>query len=246
MESSCKIGVVIIPTSLEDCLVCIGELYSKEIISNIDKLYSLHKDTNALSCVEAWSDGKKTFIDTGDEISWLRSKYMLTRTVQSNCKIPFERQKCSFPVLYDITCGVPLFAPEQVKHTIGIERGTFMFIIWHNMAPNIRKSVINECFNMSNGTQCSYIVYSRLDKKYLRRLGVDRKMIIQLQWIGFSCIMKATVVKKILDVDHEMILALPISVMHRAVTFIREGKRSGMKTDPLRMVCPFDDEDESW
>jgi hypothetical protein len=245
MDTSCKIGVVVIPTTLDDCLICIGEVYMKDIIADIDKLYSLHKDTNCLSQAEAWSDGNKTCIDIGEEISWLRSKYMLTRTVQSSYKVVFDRQRCSFPVLYDVTCGVPLFLPEPVPRNTMAE-GKFMFMVWHGMAPNIRRSVIDECVHVAKGTKCPYIVYSNLDKQYLRRLGVEQTLIIQLPWVQFADIMKTCTVTRVFSLPHQMILALPISVMHRAVTFIREGKRSGIRASPLQMVCPFDDEDESW
>lgn len=177
MNTDCKIGVVCYIGISKNDVLCVGEVISRTIKSDIECILDIERHSKALPNPKVWENNGELVTDIQSEIDWLREECNLTRDMWSNKSVS-SVQKCSSFLLFDVTCMVPLFKDEteaDTKDTLQIIPGKSICILQPHMSPNARRVIAGECMLFSEKI---FITLDKTDRKYLNSKGVDKEQMI--------------------------------------------------------------------
>jgi hypothetical protein len=248
----CKIALLAKSCNSDwNCFINLGEVFDIKIKNDIGKLYQLHFTTKYLYPFNITIEDNKIIPCNLEEITNIQNKYNLTRILS----ITGKKHNNSFetPVLYDLTCMVPLFSPkiERLKINNIPQTGLRIIIILPYTNPIKRGKIIENCLLLSY--QPKTVFYSiggikgrntvsiyELTKRYLLSAGVKEENIYGSEYDNKkdSIIEAIGMLKFILgDISSaEIILGVSHKEMNYFLQLIRSNRLSNKLKNKLQLI----------
>lgn len=201
---NCKMGVISLPRNYgKDHFINLGEVFDKTVRGNIDSLYEIHSSLRYLCPFNVLVNEEDSIPDNVEEFISFQQRYKLTRKIYINNTLLPGTYKYFSPVLYDLTCMVPLF-PDTIPKCIFFSKNNKpirLFILLPYSDPILRGNIIDNCMCLIND-DVKGIFFAlgskhgnntrdtcKLTRRYLLSCGVGDKNILVNQYDDFpDCI----------------------------------------------------------
>ena len=192
---NCKIGLISVSGKY---MLSLGVFRSKPKEKTVRELYNNLQFLYPFSAT-LYPNGK-VIPSNGEDFRIIRERYQLKGCIKLLTKYPDNRIiiRTEPPVLYDLTCNVPLFPPrttvlgkyENVYKSVGCKR-CFIFIVIPEIDPFIRGKIIDNCLSIPKSSDTymfmnlgckeglNKISTSKLASRYLYYLGAPTESIIE-------------------------------------------------------------------
>lgn len=255
--TSCRIALISWPLdkSVENGYINLGEIYDKSMKTH-DKLFEIQRDILCLYPFRCEiTDGDIRCYNIED-FTHFQDKYRLTRKLQLSGDIPNGRVAFRTPVLYDLTCMVPVFTERRLIQTIKRrnkpEPSVFVVLPYAN--PMTRAKILNNCIELCGPRDIIVLLGGRqgnnkentatLAYRYVRRY-VDIMNIVKNPegQIPGSIIEGIIIAQTVIGTEEcPIFLASTGKDVYHNCQFIKTCKRGGFENIPLSRVqflAPF-------
>lgn len=182
---NCRYGLISQPKNYTGFYILFAEIYNRDFKSDINALFSFFKELRFLGSFKAKIDWetKKIISDIDEDINFYKEKFKLMPVfkiiiVNNNKNRPIYAL-FNNPVLYDISCMVPIFARQIPKPIYTCSQIKKIAIIFPYRNPVIRGSILENIIQ-SGPEVFIFFGEKSIVKKYinfLKQYGVDRSKI---------------------------------------------------------------------
>jgi len=252
----CKIGLISWPITNKSPLnlyINLGEIYDKEIKDDLSLLSQFNRDLRYLYPFKYSFKDNKCY--NSEDFKPFRSKYHLTtraRLAGSLINTTSHTQEAIFrtPVLYDLTCMVPVFEKmklEKISYSPVIS-GT-IFIVVPTLDPICRGKILDEVIannpryimltgSIAGDNNTSTIT---LMTRYLKRRGVSTDIILRCHSEKRpTCILDCLAVIDIMALNNlEVAVACSCSDITLLQKSVRAWRRLGVVNKRISYYCPY-------
>ena len=248
----CKIAIISWPIHTKtpfDFYLNLGEIYDSSVKNDISKLSELNRDLKYLYPFR-FINGK---CDNVEDFNIFKDKYKLTlstkifrkETENENNDVIFRT-----PILYDISCMVPLFEKSIIKINSEYISNPIICIVLHNIDPISRGKILEEVIsnkpryiiltgdvNGSNTNSTAGLMY-----RYIRKNKVPLENIFKLP-IGKKpdCILEAIALLDVLNIPENYKIVIACSQEDIGVTqnVVRFWRRKKIINKNISYYCPY-------
>jgi hypothetical protein len=248
----CRIALISWPTTDKtpsNCYINLGEMYDKVMKTDSILLSQFNRELRFLYPFRYVVSKNACY--NMEDFNVFKDKYRLTIGIRLFGKIP-EKDTITFrtPVLYDVTCMVPLILPHLITPVPVYIPDKKVCIVLPHLNPLIRGCILDEV--VRNRPETIVLVGQSRGKnkdstatlmtRYLRRLGVPMKCIIKSPIDKKpECILDALALLEMMDVpdNYSVVVACStedITLMQKSIRFWR---KKGLITKRISYYCPY-------
>jgi hypothetical protein len=250
----CKIALISWPTTNKtphNLYINLGEIYDKCIKEDIYTLSEFYRDLNYLYPFEYLLKTGKCF--NSEDFTYFKHKYSLTLTIKLIGKKPDPTcHKLIFrtPILYDISCMVPLFIPSKYIPINPVLSTNMVSIVLSTIDPISRGKILdniliyNPKYILLTGEKIgdNYNSTITLMTRYLlKKLFPIKNIVKTTLYKKPHCIIDCLSLLDLLDIDidTEIRIACSQNDIITVSEFVRISRKLGLINKKISFFCPY-------
>jgi hypothetical protein len=248
----CKIGLISWPidhNTPQNFYISIGEIYDKQVKNDPKVLSEFYRDLNYLYPFTYSLVSNKSY--NSEDFKAFRSKYKLTIGLKLIGRIPTGVKQIIFrsPVLYDLTCMVPVFIRERKDRISYNPSRNSVFIVIPTLDPICRGKILDEV--ISNNPKYIIITGSvagdnitsttTLMSRYLHKMRIPSGIVIKSRGDKKpNCILQCLELIDIMGLnDLDISIACSCSDITLLQKSVRAWRRLKVITKRISYYCPY-------
>ena len=178
---SCKIGLISFSKKYPSISLVLGIVKTKDY----KKLYQIEEDTELFTSFKVSFYKGKITINNFEDIKQFRKThnisndiYFINNKFKDNFSLNFNK-----PILYDISCMVPLFNKSHIKNKVLIKsqfKNIYILILGDDMFEN--NKILKNCIESLNGFDYTFILLNvnKKAKRYLSENNIKKENILEI------------------------------------------------------------------
>lgn len=248
----CKIGLISWPidnNTPQNFYICLGEIYDKQIKNDPNVLSEFYRDLNYLYPFTYSLVSNKCY--NSEDFKAFKTKYKLTIGLKLIGRIPVGVKQIIFrsPVLYDLTCMVPLFIRERQERVSYNPSRNSVFIVIPTLDPICRGKILDEVISNSpkyiiiTGSVAGDNITSTttLMCRYLQKKGIPSGIVIKSRGDKKpNCILDCLALIDIMGLnDLDISIGCSCSDITLLQKSVRVWRRLKVITKRISYYCPY-------